>query len=95
MTDVFDELKHLIAKSGISVNRLSRESKVCRGTIDRWLDGQTRLPRIDTMLRVARVVGREIELTGRVRKMVGYYPPPKPPQPRFQLWRLRPWTMPQ
>jgi hypothetical protein len=73
-------------KSGISIDRLSRESKVTYGTIDRWLDGTTRLPRIDTMLRVARIVGKEIELTGNVRKMVGYYPPPKP---RFKLWRLQ------
>jgi transcriptional regulator with XRE-family HTH domain len=86
MTDVFDELKTLIVASGISVHKLSKESKVCHETIDKWLDGQTRLPRLDTMLRVARVVGKEIELTGAVRKMVGYYPPPKP---RFKLWRLQ------
>jgi hypothetical protein len=86
MTEVFDELKHLIVRSRISVHRLSTESHVCHQTIDAWLDGRTRLPRIDTMLRVARVVGREIELTGAVRKMVGYYPPPKP---RFKLWRLQ------
>lgn len=87
MTDeVFDELKHLMVASGLSLHKLARDSKVSYGTLDAWLDGTTRLPRLDTMLRVARVVGREIELTGRVRKMVGYYPPPKP---RFNLWRLQ------
>jgi hypothetical protein len=87
MTEVFDELKHLIVACGIPPTRLARESSVCHKTIDAWLDGQTRLPRLDTMLRVARVVGKEIELTGNVRKMVGYYPKPKP---RFKLWRLQP-----
>ena len=86
MTEVFDELKHLIVISGISLHRLSKESTVHCGTIDKWLDGTTRLPRMDTMLRVARVIGRNVELTGNVRKMVGYYPPPKP---RFKLWRLQ------
>jgi hypothetical protein len=85
MTEVFDELKHLIIKSGISVHRLSRESKVCHDTIDRWLDGSTRLPRLDTMLRVALVIGKQIELTGNVRKMVGYYPPPKPAMTRHNV----------
>jgi hypothetical protein len=91
MTEVFDELKHLIVKSGIPPTRLAKESHVCHKTIDCWLDGQTRLPRLDTMLRVARVVGKEIELTGNVRKLVGFYPPPKP---RFKLWRLTPRLSP-
>jgi predicted transcriptional regulator len=86
MTEVFDELKHLIVKSRISLHRLSKESTVAYETIDKWLDGTTRLPRMDTMLRVARVIGRNVELTGNVRKMVGFYPPPKP---RFKLWRLQ------
>jgi hypothetical protein len=89
MTEVFDELKHLIMLSGISVHRLSRESTVHRETLDKWLDGQTRLPRLDTMLRVARVIGRQIELTGNVRKMVGFYPPPKSKVARLALWRLQ------
>ncbi|HEX3524857.1 MAG TPA: hypothetical protein VHT52_22565 [Stellaceae bacterium] len=83
---VFDELKHLIVSSGMSVNRIANESKVCHETIDNWLDGETRSPRIDTMLKVATVIGREIELTGAVRKMVGYFPPPKP---RLKLWKIR------
>jgi transcriptional regulator with XRE-family HTH domain len=86
MTEVFDELKRLIVQSGISIHRLSQESTVEHSTIDRWLDGTTRLPRLDTMLRVARVIGKQIELTGNVRKLVGFYPPPKP---RFKLWRLQ------
>jgi transcriptional regulator with XRE-family HTH domain len=86
MSEVFDELKHLIMHSGMSVRAIAAESKVCRRTIVGWLDGETKLPRIDTMLRVARVVGKQIELTGNVRRMVGYYPKPKP---RFKLWRLQ------
>jgi DNA-binding phage protein len=83
---VFEELKHLISASGLPVKRIARESRVGRETIDRWLDGETSAPRIDTMLKVATVVGKQIELTGAVRKMVGYYPPPKP---RLKLWKIR------
>ena len=83
---VFEELKNLIAASGLPVRKIANESKVHHVTIAKWLDGETRLPRLDTMLRVAIVIGREIELTGNVRKMAGYYPPPKP---RFKLWRLQ------
>ena len=82
--EVFEELKHLIIESGIPPTRLARESTVCPGTIDKWLDGTVQLPRIDTMLKVARIVGKDIELTGNLRKLVNHYGSsvPQPPRPR-------------
>lgn len=92
MIGVFEELKHLIVLSGIPPSRLARESDVTPATIDKWLDGSVQLPRIDTMLKVARFVGKQIELTGPVRKMVDFYGEPPPPKPKFRvrpfLWRL-------
>jgi hypothetical protein len=88
MIEAFDELKDLIVCSGLSVHRIATESTVCHATIDSWLDGRTRLPRLDTMLKVARVVGRNVELTANMRKTLGYYPPPKR-KPRLALWRLQ------
>jgi hypothetical protein len=87
--EVFNELKRLIVKSKISTHRLARESTVNYNTIDAWLDGSVTCPRIDTMLKVARVVGRQIELTGNVKRMVAYYPPPKTRPVRLALWRLQ------
>lgn len=94
---VFEELKHLIVQSGIPPTRLARQANVTFKTLDDWLNGTVQLPRIDTMLKVARIVGKEMELTGNVRKMVTYYgpsvpqPPPQSPPPfklRPYLWRL-------
>ena len=74
---VFEELKTLIVTSGLSVRKLSRQSRVAQKTIDGWLDGRTQFPRVDTMLRVAKVLGQYIQLTPTVTKMVEFYPPPK------------------
>lgn len=73
---VFEELKSLIWASNIPVTRIAADSRVNRNTIDKWLDGSTHVPRIDTMLKVAQTVGKQIELTGNVRKMVSHYPKP-------------------
>ena len=74
---VFEELKLLIITSGLSVDRLAEVSGVANKTIYTWLNGRTQFPRIDTMMRVALALGRFIELTPTVKKMVEFYPPPK------------------
>jgi transcriptional regulator with XRE-family HTH domain len=84
---VFDDLRSTVLNSGLTVSQIANGAKVGRMTLVNWLDGKTSMPRIDTMVKVAQFLGQHIELTDRVRKMVGYYPPPKK-LPRFQLWRL-------
>jgi hypothetical protein len=83
MIRVFDELKASVRQSGLPLGYIAYRSGVCRPTIAKWLLGYTMFPRIDTMLRVAAVLGQHIELTEQVRKMVNYYPKPtiKPPPP--------------
>jgi transcriptional regulator with XRE-family HTH domain len=78
---VFDELKTSVKQSGLPLRYISYRSGVCRQTLAKWLLGYTVFPRIDTMLRVAAVLGQHIELTDTVKKMVNYYPKPtiKPP----------------
>ena len=80
---VYEELKMAIKGSGLTVPYLAHRSGVCPATLRKWLRGITFLPRVDTMLRVAAVLGQHIELTPTVRKMVNYYPKPKinPPPP--------------
>lgn len=73
----FEELKRLVIRSKHSIALLGNRAGVNPNTITAWLDGRTRCPRIDTMLRVAHVIGQDIELTGNVKKMVSFYPTPK------------------
>lgn len=80
---VFDELKALLRRSGLPLTYVSYRSGVCRKTLTMWLNSAIYFPRIDTMLKVAAVLGQHIELTPTVAKMVNYYPRQeiKPPPP--------------
>ena len=75
----------MIRAANLPVAYLAREAGIGRETLSRWLDEETGMPRIDTMLKVAKALGRHIELTGRVGKMVGFYPPPKPSLSRHAI----------
>jgi hypothetical protein len=72
---VFDELKTSLRQSKLPIPYVVYRSGVARDTIKRWLTDETYFPRIDTMLKVAAVLGQHIELTDTVKKMVAYYPP--------------------
>lgn len=91
--NVFDDLKREILRaeqSGLTRHLLARQSGLTEHTIRCWINGPVQAPRLPSMVAVAQVLGKHIELTGDVAKMAGYFPPPVPPQPkpRFQLWRL-------
>jgi len=85
---VFDELKTLVRNSGLPVAYIAYRAGVAKPTLRQWLYGRVEFPRIDTMLKVAAVLGQHIELTGAVRKMVNYYPAPtiKPPPITKPSW---------
>lgn len=80
---VFDELKTLLRQSGLPLRYVAYRSGVERYTLTMWLNGKTHCPRIDTMTKVAMVLGKHIALTPTVAKMVNYYPAQaiKPPPP--------------
>lgn len=40
-TDVFDRVKEMAVKSGMSISALCRAAKVSRGTLTRWEKGET------------------------------------------------------
>lgn len=81
----FEELKTLVRQSGLPLAYIAHRSGVRKKTIVWWLTGFTDCPRIDTMTKVAAVLGQHMELTGRVGKMFNYYPKqtirPAPPIP--------------
>ena len=73
---VFAQLKNEIRRAeriGVSLPALTRECKLGRTTLYRWLDGTVQHPRVSTMLAVARALGKRMELSDDVRKMVRYY----------------------
>jgi transcriptional regulator with XRE-family HTH domain len=86
---VFDELKTSLRQSKLPVPYVVYRSGVTRDTINKWLRGDVYTPRIDTMLKVAAVLERHIELTDTVKKMIAYYPKPeiKPPPITKPQWR--------
>ena len=79
----FEELKTMLRQSDLPLGYVAYRSGVRKKTIVWWLTGFTASPRIDTMTKVATVLGQHIELTGRVGKMVNYFPKQtiKPPPP--------------
>jgi transcriptional regulator with XRE-family HTH domain len=85
---VFDELKTSLRQSKLPIPYVVYRSGVGRDTIAKWMRGDVYTPRIDTMLRVAAVLGQHIELTDTVKKMVNYYPKPtiKPPPITKPAW---------
>jgi hypothetical protein len=86
---VFDELKTSLRQSKLPIPYVVYRSGVRIETIRKWMRGEVYTPRIDTMLRVAAVLGQHIELTDTVKKMVAYYPKPeiKPPPITKPQWR--------
>lgn len=70
---VFEELKTTIMTAGVPFGYLCKESRVDPDTVKGWLSEKTFIGRIDTMWRVADVLGRHVELPPHLRKMVDFY----------------------
>ena len=62
MSDVFTELKRLINRSQMPVPEIARRCQLSPVTIQLWLDGKTRAPRLENLLKVAALFDRRIEL---------------------------------
>lgn len=63
---VFDQLKAIIWE--YNFDYLAAASGVCRATLYNWCDGRTKLPRLDTLVKVAKVVGYKIILVKADKK---------------------------
>jgi hypothetical protein len=70
MSDVFAELKKAIVRSGMTFDEIATAGLVCRGTIDNWLDGRVKEPQLGSLVRVAKALGKSIELTDGELRMI-------------------------
>lgn len=58
--EVFDELKDIL--NGYNIQSVSDVSGVAVCTLYFWLDGTTRKPRLDTVIKVATALGYELRM---------------------------------
>jgi transcriptional regulator with XRE-family HTH domain len=70
MSDVFAELKKAIIRSGMTFDEIATAGLVCRGTIDNWIDGRVKEPHLGSLIRVAKALGKEVELTDGELRMI-------------------------
>jgi transcriptional regulator with XRE-family HTH domain len=64
MSDVFQAVKRLISRSGMSVDLLAFKSGVTPQTIHNWLEGRVHEARVENLIKVASVFGKTVMLTG-------------------------------
>jgi transcriptional regulator with XRE-family HTH domain len=68
MSDVFDELKAIMRRSGLGADAIAWKAGCARATIYHWLKGHTSEPSLPILIKVAGVFGRSIELNnGKLR----------------------------
>ena len=70
MTDVFEELKGLIRRSGMSYWNVAHKVGCTERTISNWMTGRVTEPRLSNAIAVAALFGKTIELTGGEAQMV-------------------------
>lgn len=63
---LFEEVKDIL--DGYNIQSVSDTSGVATATLYFWLDGTTRLPRLDTVIRVADALGYELVLVPKEKK---------------------------
>jgi transcriptional regulator with XRE-family HTH domain len=63
MSDVFVAVKRLISRSGMSAWNVAHKAGCSEATINNWLSGRVTEPHLPTLLAVAKVFGKTIELS--------------------------------
>ena len=58
--DIFDQIKEVLYMTDVSW--VAKHSGVSQSCLYFWLDGTTQLPRLDTVFRVADVLGFDLQL---------------------------------
>jgi|HubBroStandDraft_5_1064220.scaffolds.fasta_scaffold982208_2 DNA-binding XRE family transcriptional regulator len=64
MSDVFVAVKKLISRSGMSYWNVSHKAGCSEATIYNWMTGRVTEPHLPTLIKVAAVFGKPIELGG-------------------------------
>lgn len=70
MSEVFDELRRIIVRSGMAPDKLASKAKCHPRTIANWLDGTVGEPHLETLIAVAKVFGKTIALTDGEARIV-------------------------
>jgi transcriptional regulator with XRE-family HTH domain len=84
--DVVEELCAAIEQEPRSVFNIAQAARVSAMTLHLWLNGKTTSPKVDTLDRVARVLGKRlayIEGQWALKPIV----PQRARRPRMALWR--------
>jgi len=67
MSDVFVAVKKLISRSGMSYWNVSHKAGCSEATIYNWMTGRVTEPHLPTLLKVAAVFGKSIELRNELQ----------------------------
>lgn len=70
MSEVFDELRRIIVRSGMTPDTIAWRAGCHRVTVRAWLAGRVTEPHLPTLLKVAKVFGKTIELADGDLRMV-------------------------
>lgn len=73
MTELFEQLKQEIMaaeRRGLTIHKLTGKARLAEATIPSWLDGKTRSPRLENLIRVAGILGKSIALLDGEAKLV-------------------------
>jgi transcriptional regulator with XRE-family HTH domain len=74
MSDVFVAVKRLISRSGMSAWNVAHKAGCSEATINNWLAGRVTEPHLPTLIKVARIFGKSIELTDGEAQIVDALP---------------------
>jgi DNA-binding XRE family transcriptional regulator len=67
MSDVFKAVKQLIFRSGMSAWNVAHKAGCSEATIYNWMTGRVTEPHLPTLLKVAAVFGKSIELRNELQ----------------------------
>ena len=70
MSDVFVAVKRLINRSGMSAWNVAHKAGCSEATIYNWMTGRVTEPHLPTLLKVAAVFGKSIELSDGEARIV-------------------------
>jgi DNA-binding XRE family transcriptional regulator len=75
MSDVFVAVKRLISRSGMSAWNVAHKAGCCERTISNWMNDRVMTePHLPTLIKVAAVFGKSIELTNGELQIVDAMP---------------------
>ena len=70
MSDVFVAVKRLISRSGMSAWNVAHKAGCSEATINNWMSGRVTEPHLPTLLAVAKVFGKSVELVDGEARLV-------------------------